>query len=421
MSARREEGRLPDGTAWRLLVPSDWDGVLVSDADLTAQPAHADLDRWCLDERIAVVRTSREPAAWQVERMLDNRRRVHELVAAAVGSPRVVIAAGESLGGMVSRAIAERAPELADAAVVMNGGGAGLIGLWNAKEDAGFALRELVGGAAGLPELLERAAGSAAGRARATLAAAFAMQPTWSDPQAPRPAPDDLDAQASAMRSTLGFGLAPGIRAEIERLAGGPFTGTAGVEYRALAARLGRRRRIVEHVYERAGLSLEDDLGRLDAASRTTPDADAVRWAESGSWRGHPRIPLVAVYAIGDPAAVPEEQSAYRAAAERGGGADRVEEYFLDAAGHCRFTTGERAAAISRALELVDGGARAASAAELQASARAADALHAERGGSVAERDAAYLEYDPDPYLRPHDLAGSSDLAESSVSPGGEA
>jgi hypothetical protein len=407
MSGARHEGRLPDGTAWRAEVPENWDGVVIADADLTDQPAHAAIDRWCLAEGHAVVRSTREPAAWQVARTLENRRRIDELFRQRFGEPEAVVATGESLGGMVSRAIAERAPELADAALAMNGGGSGIIGLWNVKEDAGFALRTLLGGGAdpaasdGLPGLLARAEDDAAGRARATLAAAFAMQPEWSDPDAPRPAADDLESAARAMRASLGFGLAPAIREHIEGLAGGVFAGNADVDYVALGGRLGRRRAIVERMYELAGLGLDDDLRRLDAADRTRPDPDAVRWAESGSWSGRLRMPLTTVYAIGDPAAVPEEEQAYRCAAERAGCSALLDEFFLDAAGHCRFTTGERAAAIRHALRRARGEAVAADPAVLQAEATAIDSA----AGSAA-RAAAYVAYRPEPYLRPHDLAG---------------
>lgn len=402
MSAGHAEDRLPDGTAWRADVPNGWNGVVIVDADLTDQPAHADIDRWCLAERFAVVRSTREPAAWQVERTLENRRRIDALFRTRFGDPDLVVATGESLGGMVSRAVAERAPELADVALAMNGGGSGLIGLWNVKEDAGFALRVLAGGADAneLPEVLDRAEADAAGRARATLAAAFAMQPVWSDPDAPRPAPSDLEAQARAMRRSLGFGLAPAIREHIESLAGGVFAGNVDVDYRALGGRLGRRRAVVEHVYERAGLALDDDLRALDSADRTVPHPDAVRWAESGSWSGRLRVPLVTVYAIGDPAAVPEEQRAHRDAAERAGAADLVDEFYLDAAGHCRFTTGERAAAIRHAVRRGRGEAAAAVPSDLQQEASAVDDALASTG-----RAPAYVAFEPDPYLRPHDLA----------------
>lgn len=403
---RVEEGTLEDGTAWRLRVPATWDGILVSDADLTDQPAHADVDRWYLGEGIAVVRTSREPAAWQVGRMIENRRRVHELVEGLLGAARTVVATGESLGGMVSRAVAERAPDLADAALAMNGGGSGLIGLWNAKEDAGFALRTLLGDAHDLPSVLERAEADPAGRARATLAAAFAMQPTWSDPDSPRPDADDLDAQAAVMRSALGFGLAPAIRADVERLAGGVFAGNDDVVYAELAGRLGRRRAVVEAAYDRAGLRLDDDLAALDAAPRRAADPAARAWAESGSWSGRLQRPLLAVYAIGDPAAVPEEQRAYRDAALRRGGAGALHERYLDAAGHCRFTTGERGAAFRGALRLARGEA-VGSIDELQQEACTVDDAWAAGGRLRPERAAAFTDHEPDPYLRPHDLAGA--------------
>jgi pimeloyl-ACP methyl ester carboxylesterase len=401
-----------DGTAWRAIVPQVWGGVMISDADLTDSVSHAAFDKWCLGEGMAIVRTSREPAAWQVDRMLSNRHDVHELFTKRFGRPKTVVATGESLGGMVSRAIAERGHGLADAAVAMNGGGSGTIGLWNAKQDAAFAVRVLIADRDGagrdgadLADSLAAADSSPAGRARATLAAALAMQPTWSDPDAPRPADDDLLAQAAAMRSSLGFGLAPSIRAEVERLAGGVFAGNEAVEYADLGCRLGRRRAVVDAVYERAGIRLEADLAALDAAPRITIDPAAVLWAERGAWSGELLMPLVTVYAIGDPAAVPEEEGAYHRTVERGGSTKRLEELYLDAAGHCRFTTGERAVAVERAMQLIDGqhidsqvNPGSAKPDELNARAALIDAQQ------PTQRLAAFVEFEPEPYLRPHDL-----------------
>lgn len=437
MSQATASGRLVDGTAWRAIVPEEWGGVVISDADLTDSVSHTAFDEWCLREGMAIVRTSREPAAWQVDRMLSNRHEVHELFTKRFGTPKTVVATGESLGGMVSRAIAERDEGLADAAIAMNGGGSGTIGLWNAKQDAAFAVRVLIAkrdgadrdGAdrdgCGLVESLAAAESSPAGRARATLAAALAMQPTWSDPDTARPAHDDLLAQAAVMRSSLGFGLAPGIRAEVERLAGGVFAGNEDVEYADLGCRLGRRRAVVDAAYERAGISLEADLASLDAAPRIVTDPAAVRWAERGAWSGDLLMPLVTVYAIGDPAAVPEEEGAYQRTVERGGSSERLDELYLDAAGHCRFTIGERAVAVERAIQHIEGvdiagqhsdskhsagkhSAARATPAELNARAALIDAQHTTQPSDAADRPAqrhaAFVEFEPEPYLRPHDL-----------------
>jgi pimeloyl-ACP methyl ester carboxylesterase len=353
--------------------------------------------------------------------MLANRHEVHELFTKRFGTPNTVVATGESLGGMVSRAIAERHTDLADAAVAMNGGGSGTIGLWNAKQDAAFAVRVLIAGSdntgsdntgsggTDLVESLTAAQSSPAGRARATLAAALAMQPTWSDPDAVRPADEDFLAQAAAMRSSLAFGLAPGIRAEVERLASGVFAGNEDVDYADLGCRLGRRRAVVDDAYERAGISLDADLASLDAAPRISTDPAAVRWAERGAWSGELLMPVVTVYAIGDPAAVPEEEGAYHRTVQRGGSTDRLEEVYLDAAGHCRFTVGERAVAVERAIQQIDGATRSASAqratpTELNAMAASIDAEHAPGKTANTSRRAAFVDFEPEPYLRPHDL-----------------
>lgn len=410
MNAQRTSGRLAGGTAWSAAVPDQWNGVMVSDADLTDFRSHADFDAWCLHSGYAIVRTSREPAAWQVDRMLANRHEVHDLFARQYGAAATVVATGESLGGMVSRAIAERDADLADAAVAMNGGGSGTIGLWNAKQDAAFAVRVLLAPSDGVDLVAAVAAAedNAAGRARATLAAALAMQPTWSNPDLARPEPDDILGQAAAMRSSLGFGLAPGIRADVERLAGGVFAGNEHVDYTELGRRLGRRRSIVDALYERAGISVDADLNALDGAERIATDAAAVRWAEAGVWSGHLRMPLVTLYAIGDPAAVPEEERAYqntveKSTVQKGGAESMLDEVYLDAAGHCRFTVGERAVAVERALQALSGDRPPASPALLNESATAIDGEGPTWGALPATRHASFVDYEPDDYIRPWD------------------
>jgi hypothetical protein len=93
---------------------------------------------------------------------------------------------------------------------------------------------------------------------------------------------------------------------------------------------------------------------------------------------------------------------------------------YLDAAGHCRFTIGERAVAVERAIQHIEGvdiagqhsdskhsdskhsagkhSAARATPAELNARAALIDAQQ------PTQRLAAFVDFEPEPYLRPHDL-----------------
>lgn len=408
------EGRLADGTAWRIAVPRGWGGVLVSDADLHGGPQERALDDWCLQQGMAVARTSRDVSLWRVARAVDNRIAVHELLEGEFGRPARVVATGASLGGLMTRALVQDHPDLVDGGVAMNGGGAGTVAMWNVKLDAGLALDTLVGGEgqdpaqlrhrirdpAAVEALLARARQSAAGRARLALAAAFALQPVWSDPGTPEPAAGDLAAMADGMTSAMDSALAPFIVDQIESIAGGSFSWNTDVDYVQRAAGLGEREPVVRWAYEVAGLSLEDDVARLNDAARFDADPEALAWAERNRiWRGDLPVPIVTMYAVGDPAAVPEEEDAYARSVAAAGASDRLQQVFLRAAGHCRFTTGECAAAIEQLLATVERRPGLRSSAERNEFAADVDKMSEHDAG----RPAAFFDYRPGAFPRPYD------------------
>lgn len=423
--ADRVAGRLADGTAWSAAVPESWNGVLVSDADLFGRPEDDAFDAWCLAEGMAVARTSREVTQWSVGRAIDNRAEVHRSVERRFGRPARVLATGASLGGLVTRALMEQGAGLADAGVAMNGGGAGTVGLWNIKLDAAFALdvllaedadREPVALAGRLADpahisaLVSRARQSAEGRARLVLAAALARQPVWSEPGRPEPEPGDLGAMAAGMTSALDVALAPAIRGAVEAAAGGGFSWNIDVAYAALVARLGERQQVVIQAYADAGLDLDGDVAALDAAPRIAADPDALAWAaDNRIWSGELTGPVVTMYAIGDPAAVPEEEAAYARSVTRAGSAARLQQLFLRAAGHCRYTTGERAVAVLDALAALDGRQVHRSAADRTAVAAEIDLRLATEHGPAA-RPPAFFDHRPEDFPRPFDRFDARDV-----------
>jgi hypothetical protein len=411
-------GRLADGTAWSAAVPASWNGVLVSDADLFDRPEDRGFDAWCLGAGMAIARTSREVTQWCVGRAIDNRAEVHGAIERRFGRPERVLVTGASLGGLVTRALMEQGAGLADAGVAMNGGGAGTVGLWNIKLDAAFALDVLLAGDADrapgavagrlrdpahIGALVTRARQSAAGRARLVLAAALARQPVWSDPERPEPVPDDLRALADGMTSTLDLALAPAIRAAVEAEAGGVFSWNTDVDYAALVAGAGDRRAVVAQAYADAGLDPDDDVAALDAAPRIAADPAALAWAaDNRIWSGQLSGPVVTMYAIGDPAAVPEEEAAYARTVARAGRTELLQQLFLRAAGHCRYTTGEQAVAVRAALDALDGRTGHQSAAGRNRCADEIDEhLATEHGAPL--RPAAFFDFRPEEFPRPFD------------------
>lgn len=134
-------------------------------------------------------------------------------------------------------------------------------------------------------------------------------------------------------------------------------------------------RRAVAKLYQEAGLSMEDDLARINDAPRVHASPHALEfWSAAGrTTRGAPKIPVLRLHMIGDYQIPPSLVEGYEALVQSNGRQNLFRSAFVDATGHCNFTAAESAAAIETVLRRTREGAWPDTSPE--AMNRAADAL----------------------------------------------
>ncbi|WP_103341951.1 DUF6351 family protein [Amycolatopsis sp. CA-126428] len=377
-AARCTAGQLADGTPYTFAKPARWNGAVLVDLDFAAGGLTSPLTASLLGRGYAVGGTTRTISSWNIARAIDNQAEALGRFEAAFGRARYAIAEGRSMGGMVAAGVAQVYPGRFAAAIPMCGGLGGAVGQWNQKLDTVFTLKTLLFPDAALPvtgipadvpgtqqqwlTAVASAQSSAAGKARIALAAAIGQLPGWGlapdGSPTPVPAGHDVDGVEQGMYLALAGGPLPYLgqavssRRTIEQLAGGNPSWNTGVDYaRQFAAAAPEQRNAVRRLYERAGLDLPADLGRLAAAPRVAADPAAVRYLERGIvFTGELRIPVLTVNGTGDQISTVAQQQSYGSLARRTGTESRLRQTYVRTAGHCTYTTGEQQAAIDRML-----------------------------------------------------------------------
>ncbi len=364
------EGQLSDGCAFRIAVPDNWKGWLVSEFDLFDDPADVVVEQWILEQGHALARHSREGRRWHLERGLGNHEELLARFAERFGSPEQTLVWGCSQGGLLTRLAIERDPGRYCGAIPMDGGGAGSLAVFSMGFHDAFVLSALLDPQAPLTELHDdpvAAAGRLIGvinarlpdpavRARLALAAGITMRPVWTDRSLPEPEEADLDACLdSQVRGLLDdLGQSAGHRVTLERHAGAAFVGNDGIDYGALLSRSGAWER-VQLAYDLSGLSLQEDLATLETATRLVANAGARDAVSRGAEpRGHVSCPVLTMKSLGDPNAVPPEEHSYRELLRRTGNVDLLRQAWVHNAGHVNFTAGELAAAVDVLIERVE-------------------------------------------------------------------
>jgi pimeloyl-ACP methyl ester carboxylesterase len=346
-----EGGMLPGGARWAAQVPAQWNGTLllwsrgysprIGDPEIAPAAWRAEL----LADGYALAASDYGAAGWSLAEAVPAQRATLAAFAAAHGRPKRVIAWGQSMGGLVSTALAEQARPVIDGAVAMCPSIGGAVGMMNMGLDGAFAFKTLAASDAGLEltgvadDMANARRASAAvgaalkapeGRARLALAGVLSGIPGWTRRDKPQPAPDDYETQVDEIAANFVMGtFLP--RGDQERRAGVGYSWNTGIDYAAQLARSGRRG-FVEALYRKAGLDLNADLDRLNAAPRLAPNQRAVNYMLANyTPNARPRVPLVSLQAIGDGATSPSLQRAYADAAPR----QMVSSLWLNAAGHC--------------------------------------------------------------------------------------
>ncbi|MEU7487258.1 hypothetical protein [Streptomyces sp. NPDC042319] len=427
---RHLEGTLPSGATYVIDTPARWNGTLLlfshgyrpAGAPNEAVDASDDATKkLLLKEGYALAGSSYAGTGWAVEQAVPDQVATLDAFAGRVGPARRTLAWGESYGGLVTTAIAERHPGRIDGSLSLCGLVQGGVANWNSTLDPVFALKTLLAPGSGIPltgfadadeadragsrlgSVISEAQHTATGRARIALAAALHNIPGWNDPKRDRPAPDDYETQqANQYRAVSTMLVDAGFRRrqEAEQRAGGNMAWNTGVDYTAMLRRSAGYKE-VEALYAAAGLSLDEDLRTLAGAPRIKADPAAVRYMTRNiAFTGKLRTPQLDVHTTGDPLVPVQVGSAHRRAVTAAGADGMLRQGFVDNAGHCTFTPAEQLAALHTVDRRAGTGRwRDTTPGALNAEARRSDPTTAAR----------YLAFRPGPYPRPYDLAHPED------------
>ena len=407
-TVRDVSGVLADGALWRARIPINWNGTLLlyshGYAPQVQTPALAPrgVEALLLEHGYALTASSYSHGGWAVAEAVPDQLATLQAFVAAVGRPVRTIAWGESMGGLITIALAERAPPPVDAALTACGSIGGSLAMMNLALDGAFAFRTLLApdsmirlvavdddraNGARVAEVLDAAMTTAAGRARVALAGALAGIPGWTQPDSPRPDDDQSQLEALARSFVAGVFLP---RTDQEQRAGGVFSWNTGIDYRAQLARSGRRA-WVQGFYRRAGLSLDRDLATLNAAPRVVADANAVAYMRANyAPSGVPRVPVLSYHTIGDGLTSPSMQAAYAQAVQRTGQEGAFRALWLQAPGHCTFSPAEHLTALQTLEQRMRGAAWQTDPAQLNA-----------RAAALQQGPTRFIAYTPPAFTRP--------------------
>jgi pimeloyl-ACP methyl ester carboxylesterase len=407
---------LPDGTPYRVAVPSGWNGTLLLDLDFVGPPsmpvsaAHA----WLLGQGHAVAGTARIMNTVSASVWAHRLLQVLHIARKTCGRPARVIAYGQSGGGAAARAFVQEMPHSVDGAIAMATPGSGQVSLLNQALDATFAAKALLAPdndalvLVGLPadrarleaewsRALAAAQETAAGRARIALAAALAQLPEWGlDSSATHPpGPHDVPAVQEGWYRELAYLAAGGHRAAlrqaVESFAGNPSWNT-DVDYaRLFEAADASLRDVVRALYAQASLDLAGDLARINRAPRIAADPVGVDYARESSFDGRLAKPLLYMTTTGDPLSPVSNSRPLETAALAAGAGDLLRMLYVQAPGHCTFTVAEIGAALATVTERIETGRWPATTPE---------AMN-RRAGSLYPSGGRFIDYDPGPGYRP--------------------
>ena len=137
----------------------------------------------------------------------------------------------------------------------------------------------------------------------------------------------------------------------------------------------------VQALYNEAGLSLKADLENLARNANLRPDKAAYRWLTRTSVpTGRLQVPELDLKTISDQLVPVQQESYYHALVARAGDSRLLRQAFVEAQGHCNFTSAELVAGVQAVAQRVSTGSWGdlATAAALNT---AADSLPSSLGG----------------------------------------
>jgi pimeloyl-ACP methyl ester carboxylesterase len=414
------EGKLDNGANWVVDMPAKWNGaVLLFSHGFSSAPGNPARNRThegaaeFLARGYALVGSSYSKTGWAVEEAVPDQIATLDAFAARFGTPRRVIAYGESMGGLVTTALVQRHPDRIDGAVPMCASVSGVVGMENQALDGAWALKTLVDPAAtirivgiwkagepappireegpAVDALIAKAMATPQGRARLALAGVFAQLPDAPDDKAPPAGSPDLDGRVAAYSRWFAMGVFfP--RWDQERRAGGNASWNVGVDYARQLALSGKRA-MIDTLYRRAGLSLDADLKTLAGAPRIAADPKAVAYMRANFVpSGQIKRPVLTIHTIDDGATMVTYEQAYAAMVRQAGSSAMLRQTYVQAPGHCTFNAAETVAAITTLDERIVRG-------RWDAKALTPAALNG--AGQADGGKARFVDYRPAAFLRP--------------------
>jgi pimeloyl-ACP methyl ester carboxylesterase len=431
-----QTGTLADGATYKIECPAGpWNGTLFLYSHGYVVPGSANPAQdagdpvtaaWLLGHGYALAGSSYATTGWAIQQALPDQTGTLDAFDQAFRTPARTVAWGHSLGGIITAGLIQRYPGRFSAALPMCGVLSGGVATWNTALDAEFAFQQLIDPSVQIVNITNPtanltgaiAAATAAqqtpqGRARLALAAALGDTPGWFTPLSPEPSPTDYQSQEANQFSwdtQVDFPFIFAFRAELEARAGGNPSWNTGVNYFRDLARSADATEVAA-LYRAAGLSLRRDLRTLERAARVSADASAVGYlVHNIVFTGHLPVPVLAMHTTGDGLVVPENEQAYRSAADRAGDGRLLRQIFVHRAGHCAFTPAETITAVQALVRRLDTGRwdrPALDPADLNARAAALGPQYNifSVGTTIVPTAPAFLRYRPAPYLRPFDLA----------------
>ena len=388
-SIKKYTGNFSDGSSYLIEVPGKWNRTLLLwshaarfPGTIPNPPDDMNLDvgdparTYLLSHGFALAGSSYCAGGWVIACAMRDQIATLDKFASLVSKPSRTIAWGDSLGGQITAGLIQKYSHRFSGALTDGGLLGGSVGTFNQWLDQAFAINVLV--ASGRLELvhitnagndvtiasnaLSHAQMTPQGRARIDLIAALADAPGWNNlsaPNPPKPGPHDYNQREQYNYSSLQNDAAAFfwiIRQNFEQLAGGNPSWNTDVNYREQLQRSVDLAE-VRTLYRRAGLDLDADLDRLNAAPRIAADRSALTYAEKNIvYNGEIGVPILTIHTTGDDVVNVQHEQAYAAAAREEDNNSLLRERFVQRSGHLNLTQAELLAGLQALIQRVGSG-----------------------------------------------------------------
>jgi hypothetical protein len=385
-------GVLPDGGQWTADVPSNWNGTLIlfshgyleqAPEDSPDPTTKSDL----LDDGYALAGSSYDTTGslWALDSGVRDQFETEAAVESAVlpSRPKLVIALGQSMGGLVSALEDQDSDGRINAALSTCGIVAGGVNLENYQLDGSYAISallapgehiQLVGyqtetqaalAGAELQQAAQHAQKTAQGRARLALASALYNVTTWTatdlvgentnplvtPPPTPPPATayNQQEDEQYDTQYTPGSIVEPFVetgRWSVEQAVGGQPAWDAGVDFAKVLAGSPYDPEVVA-LYREAHLDLKTDLRVLTAGANIKAQLPALQNLINTSVpTGKLQVPELDMHTIADELVPVQQENFYRGTVNAAGDGRLLRQAYVEAEGHCNFTPPEYIAAL---------------------------------------------------------------------------